>query len=74
MTLTLLALIPLVGAVLVWVTGRFRPSSVRVAGLAVGLIQLAFTCVVAVTVATHTPATMTGGLTSAASTSFCLPV
>ena len=63
MTLTLLALIPLGGAALVWVTGRFRPASVRVAALVVALIQLAFTCVVAVTVATHTPATMTGGLT-----------
>jgi len=72
MTLTVLALIPLVGAALVWATGRFRPASVRVAALVVALIQLAFTCVVAVTVATHTPATMTGGLTSMASTSFWL--
>ena len=64
MTLTLLATIPMLGALATWLTGRYRPALAREVALVTVLIQLAFTIGVVLTVATHTPASMTGGLTS----------
>jgi NADH-quinone oxidoreductase subunit M len=74
MILTLLALLPLLGAVLAWLVGRFRPSDARVIALVAALIQLAFTGVLSVTVALHSPASMTGGLTSMASSFWLLRI
>jgi NADH-quinone oxidoreductase subunit M len=74
MTLTLLALIPLVGAAMAGLTGRFRPSSARVVALVAALVQLVFTGIVTITVATHTPATMTGGLTAMPSSFWLLRI
>ncbi len=74
MTLTMLALIPLLGAIASWLVGRYRPSAAKVVALVVTLIQLVFTGIVATTVALHTPASMTGGLTSMASSFWLLRI
>ncbi len=72
MTLTMLALIPLGGAAVAWLVGRYRPSAAKAVALAVALVQLVFTGFVATTVALHTPPSMTGGLTSMASSFWLL--
>jgi len=74
MILTMLALIPLVGAIASWLVGRYRPSLAKAVALVVTLIQLVFTGMVATTVALHTPASMSGGLTSMASSFWLLRV
>jgi NADH-quinone oxidoreductase subunit M len=63
MILTLLALIPLVGAVVAWLVGRSRPSVARVVALTVALLELLYTVVVAVLVLGPGPVSLNGGLT-----------
>jgi NADH-quinone oxidoreductase subunit M len=62
MTLTLLALLPLAGALVVWLVGRSRPDAARVVALTVALLQLAYTGVVAGRMLGLTPAALDSGM------------
>ncbi len=62
MTLTLLALIPLVGALVTWLVGRSRPSAARVVALTVALAQLVYTGAVAGRMLGLAPAALSGGV------------
>jgi len=62
MSLTLLALFPLVGAIVAWLVGRSSPSVARVVALTTALLQLLYTVGVAVRLVSVAPASMTGGL------------
>jgi len=63
MILTLLALLPLAGALVAWAAGARNPGSARVVALAVSLAQLALTATVAVAMTGASHAALTGGLT-----------
>lgn len=72
MTLTALALLPLVGALAAWLTGHYRPSAVRSVAVAFTLGEAVLTAVAAAAMITSTPASITGGLTGSASTFWLL--